>query len=61
LGVKYTDTSTLKCPDCKQNIQVGTAGSKNLDIHCGSKVCRAECKRKAQAWWKPKEKDMPEL
>ncbi|KAF8220504.1 hypothetical protein L208DRAFT_1333436, partial [Tricholoma matsutake] len=51
-----TDTSTLKCIDCKQDIQVGTAGSKNLEIHRGSKACRAEHERKAQAWRKPKEK-----
>ncbi|KAF8240310.1 hypothetical protein L208DRAFT_1022027, partial [Tricholoma matsutake] len=39
-----------KCLDCEQGIQVGTAGSKNLEIH------RAERERKAQAWRKPKEK-----
>ena len=29
-------TSMLKCPDCKQDIHVGTAREKNLAIHCGS-------------------------
>ena len=54
--MKYTDTSTQKCPDCEQDIWVSTAGSKNLEIHHGSKACQAECERKAQAWQKPKEK-----
>ena len=36
--VKYTETSTLKCPDWEQIIRVGTARSKTLDIHRGSKA-----------------------
>jgi hypothetical protein len=56
LDVKYTDTSTLKCPDCEQDIRVGTAGSKNLDMHRGSKACRTEREKKTQARRKPKEK-----
>ena len=53
-----TDTSTLECqnPDCGQNVRVGTAGSKNLEIHRGSKTCRMEREKKAQAWRKPKER-----
>ena len=56
MDIKYTDTSTLECPDCRQNIWVGTAGSKNLEIHRGSNTCRMECEKKAQAWQKPKER-----
>ena len=52
MDIKYTmtDTSTLECPDCRQNVQVGTASSKNLEIHHGSKTCQMEREKKAQAW-----------
>ena len=45
-GTKFTSSSTLECLDCSKIIQVGTAGFKNLEAHCGSKACRqARCKR----------------
>ena len=58
MDIKYTmtDTSTLECPDCGQNVRVSTASSKNLEIHRGSKTCRMECEKKTQAWQKPKER-----
>ena len=44
----YMADSTLPCPDCGEEIHVGTGGSKNLETHCASsKVCKAQHEQKA--------------
>ena len=51
--LEYTTDSTLTCPDCGEEVHVGTSGVKNLDTHCTSSECKALCKhrvRKQQQW-----------
>ncbi|KAI9511487.1 hypothetical protein F5148DRAFT_968127, partial [Russula earlei] len=51
----FTPESTHECPDCGGDIQVGTGGQKNLDIHCTSEPCHAERgQQKSCTWPKPK-------
>jgi hypothetical protein len=52
---EFTAESSLPCPECRLNIHVGTAGTKNLDIHQNSKACVAERNQQnACAWPRPK-------
>ncbi|KAF8231175.1 hypothetical protein L208DRAFT_1278553, partial [Tricholoma matsutake] len=49
--------STLECPDCGSNVQVGTGRQKNLDIHHTSKPCHAEREQQNTCTWpKPEAK-----
>ncbi|KAI9431976.1 hypothetical protein H4582DRAFT_1821850 [Lactarius indigo] len=47
-GVKYDITTTERCPLCKEDIQVGTAGPQGLAQHQGKKKCLATVKKKRQ-------------
>ena len=38
----------MRCPDCDEDIRVGTGGPKNLASHQGGKLCRNGQERKAQ-------------
>lgn len=49
---EFTAKSMLKCPECRADVQVSTGGHRNLEIHCASKACRAECSCQ-KAWPKP--------
>ena len=54
---EYTLDSTLSCPDCDEEVYVGTGGPKNLEIHQRtSKACKAKCEQKAHGQAKPKQK-----
>ncbi|KAG8753308.1 hypothetical protein FRC12_011587 [Ceratobasidium sp. 428] len=45
---RYTARSTIKCPECGDEINVGTAGLKNLDAHIGGKRCQRTKLKKTQ-------------
>ena len=47
-SVKYYNDSVLRCPDSHQEIRVGTAGEKNLEIHRGSQTCKKHQERAEQ-------------
>ncbi|KAF9459007.1 hypothetical protein BDZ94DRAFT_1225323 [Collybia nuda] len=49
---KYTTDSKIVCPDCSEEVQVGTGGERNLDIHRSSRGCKTASKR--IALWKPR-------
>jgi hypothetical protein len=49
---EFTAKSMLKCPECRADVQVGTGGHRNLEIHRASKACHAECSWQ-KAWPKP--------
>ncbi|KAG6909567.1 hypothetical protein DXG01_016815 [Tephrocybe rancida] len=38
--------SVLRCPECDEDVKVGTGGTKNLGIHRTSKACRAKRENK---------------
>ncbi|KAG6849113.1 hypothetical protein H0H93_011212 [Arthromyces matolae] len=38
----YNVNSILRCPDCNEDVKVGTGGTKNLEIHRNSKGCRTK-------------------
>ncbi|KAF8232406.1 hypothetical protein L208DRAFT_1272330, partial [Tricholoma matsutake] len=45
---KYDESYTMRCPDCDEDIHVGTGGPKNLASHRGRKQCCNGQERKAQ-------------
>ncbi|KAF8220693.1 hypothetical protein L208DRAFT_1332334 [Tricholoma matsutake] len=54
---EYTLDSTLSCPDCDEEVHIGTGGPKNLEIHqCTSKACKVKCEQKARGQAKLKQK-----
>lgn len=53
---EYTTDSTLTCPDCGEEVHVGTGGVKNLDTHRTSSKCKALCERRARSWRKQQQR-----
>ena len=43
---KYDSSFTVKCPECHEDVNVGTAGPNGLIQHQGKKPCREAKKRK---------------
>jgi len=47
-GPKYDVSTTVRCPLCEDDIQVGTAGPRGLEQHQGKKKCLATIEKKKQ-------------
>ena len=47
-GPKYDISTTVRCPLCDEEVQVGTAGPQGLNQHQGKKKCRANMEKKRQ-------------
>jgi len=47
-GPKYDVSTTVRCPLCEDDIQVGTAGPQGLEQHEGKKKCLATIAKKKQ-------------
>jgi len=46
--VKYNTSTTVKCPECDEDIQVGTVGPAGIIQHQGKKACIKACKAKKE-------------
>ncbi|KAF8238272.1 hypothetical protein L208DRAFT_1243193, partial [Tricholoma matsutake] len=44
---KYDESHTMRCPDCNEDIHVGTGGPKTLASHWGGNLCHNGQERKA--------------
>jgi hypothetical protein len=45
---KYDVSTTVRCPLCEDDVQVGTAGPQGLEQHQGKKKCLASMAKKKQ-------------